>query len=416
MVHSNENDTEGTMPRKKMGIDNRYAYLEMQYERYHQADLQSKSALLTEMTEVTGLRRKSLIRLMSKPPERRKRSKQRSRIYGAETEYVVRVIDRALDHPCRERLKPMLTYMADHLHSLGQLDFSPTTRQQLNNISVSSVGRLLGRIRQDEYRLRRRAAPASISPIQAQVPIHIIPWDEHEPGHLEVDLVFHSGPSATGEFAYTLQMVDVATGWSELVAILGRSYRVMQNAFLHCLERIPFPVLEVHTDNGSEFLNSHLLAFWKQKFTGIFLSRTRPYHSQDNRFVEHRNGALVRALVGHGRLDTVQQVLQLNRAYELVWSYFNYFQPVMRQTEKTFENGFTRRKHQDVRTPWQRVTDGRCVLGARVHDLHARFEVTNPLVLRTELDKALVALFCLPNAISGQTEDIFQTLIYTTTI
>jgi transposase InsO family protein len=416
MVHSNENDTEGTMPKKKMGIDSRYEYLDMQYERYHQVDLHGKSALLTEMTEVTGLRRKSLIRLMSSPPERHKRSKQRSRTYCAETEYVIRVIDRALDHPCRERLKPMLTYMADHLCSLGQLNFSLKTRQQLQDISVSSVGRLLGRIRQDEYRLRRRATSTSISPIQALVPIHNIAWDEREPGHFEVDLVFHSGASATGEFVYTLQMVDVATGWSELVAILGRSYRVMQDAFFRCLDRIPFPVLEVHSDNGSEFLNGHLLAFWKQKYTGIFLSRTRPYHSQDNRFVEHRNGALVRALLGHDRLDTAQQVQQLNRAYDLVWSYFNYFQPVMRQTEKTYENGHTRRKHEDVRTPWQRVTDGRFVFSARQHGLQARFEATNPFVLRDELDQALVTLFRMPNAVSGQTEDIFKTLIYTPSI
>lgn len=340
------------MPKKRMGIDNRYAYLEMQYERYQHADRQAKSALLTKMSEVTNLKRKYLFRLMRSLPKRRKRSKQRSRVYHAETERVIRVIDSALDHPCRERLKPMLPYMAEHLHSLEILDLSVTTRQQLQEISISSVGRLLGRIRQNEYRLRSRTTAASTKPIQAQVPIHTIGWDEREPGHFEVDLVFHRGESATGEFAYTLQMVDVATGWSELVTILGRSYRVMQDAFTRCLSRIPFPVLEVHTDNGSEFLNSHLLAFWKQKFTGIFLSRTRPYHSLDNRFVEHRNGALVRALLGHDRLDTVQQVQQLNRAYELVWSYFNYFQPVMRQTEKHSDDGRTRRQHRDVRTPW----------------------------------------------------------------
>jgi hypothetical protein len=184
MVHSNENDTEGTLPKKRMGINNRYAYLEMQYDRYQHIDRHGKSILLTEMTEVTGLQRKSLIRLMSSPPKRHLRSRQRSRVYRAETENVIRVIDQALDHPCRERLKPMLPYMADHLHALRQLAFSSTTRSQLQNISVSSVGRLLGRIRQDEYRLRSRTTSVSVKPLQALVPIHTIGWDEREPGHL----------------------------------------------------------------------------------------------------------------------------------------------------------------------------------------------------------------------------------------
>jgi hypothetical protein len=361
------------------------------------------------MEAVTGLHRKSLIRLMRRPPKRQPRRKPRSRTYGAEVQQLIRLIDRALDHPCRERLKPMLPTMADHLRALGLVDFSPHARQQLDTISVSSVGRLLGRIRQDEYRLRRRAA-RSLSQIQAQIPIRNIPWDQSTPGHFEVDLVFHSGPSASGEFVYTLQMVDVATGWSELAALLGRSYRVISDAFERCLARIPFPVLEVHTDNGSEFLNAHMLKFWKETYSGVFLSRTRPYHSQDNRFVEHRNGALVRALLGHDRLDTAQQTNQLNATYELVWSYFNFFQPVMRQTEKTHEAGRTRRKHQDVRTPYQRLAASDCVETQMLDTLQTRFEQLNPFVLREQVDRALDQLFRLPHAEPDQTEDVFETL------
>ncbi len=404
------------MPNKKMGLDDRYAYLGVQFERYRDADRLGRSALLTEMATVTGMHRKALIRLMRGEPQRSPRSKQRSRAYGAEVENLIRSIDRALDHPCRERLKPMLPYIADHLRGLGELNFSPEARLQLESISVSSVGRLLGRIRQDEYRLRRRAAKAAQSPLQTQVPIRNIPWDEREPGHFEADLVFHSGPNGSGEFVYTLQMVDVATGWSELAAILGRSYRVMQDAFERCLARIPFPVLEVHTDNGSEFLNAHLLQFWKEKYTGIFLSRTRPYHSQDNRFVEHRNGALIRALLGHDRFDTAQQTRQLNHAYEIVWSYFNFFQPVMRQTEKSHQQGRTRRKHQDVRTPFQRVSDCQCTPATLQEQCLASFTRMNPFTLRENLDRALDLLFRMPNATPGRTEDIFETLTPAQTI
>ena len=400
------------MPNTRMGIDERYVYLDVQYDRYRKADRRGKGVLLTEMSAVTGMHRKALIRLLREPPRRRTRCRQRSRAYGAGVEQVVRTIDRALDHPCRERLKPMLPYMADHLSALGLLSLSVEARQQLASISMSSVGRLLGRVRQDEHRLRQHSRAPGVTQIQNQVPIRNIRWDERVPGHFEVDLVFHSGSSASGEFVYTLQMVDVATGWSELVAILGRSYRVMQDAFERCLARIPFPVLEVHTDNGAEFLNAHLLHFWRDKFSGIFLSRTRPYHSQDNRFVEHRNGALVRALLGRDRLDTAQQTRQLNRAYDVVWSYFNFFQPVMRQTEKTHLDGRTHRKHDDVRTPFQRVSDSLCAPADVVQRHLARFRRTNPFALREDLDRSLNQLFRLPCATPGLTEDIFETLAY----
>jgi transposase InsO family protein len=306
----------------------------------------------------------------------------------------------------------MLPNMADHLGALGILTVDARVRQQLASISVSSVGRLLGRMRQDEHRLRQRSSAASVTQIQRQVPIRNIPWDERTPGHFEVDVVSHSGPNASGEFVYTLQMVDVATGWVEFVAILGRSYRVMAAAFECCLAHIPFPVLEVHTDNGAEFLNAHLHRFWKAKYAGIFLSRTRPYHSQDNRFVEQRNGSLIRALVGHDRLDTAQQTRQLNRVYDLLRLYFNCFQPVMRQTEKTYRDGRTLRKHQDVRTPFLRVRDASCIPEALLNSLVSTFQRTNPLALREDLERSLDQLFRLPCAHPGHTEDIFETLAY----
>jgi len=359
---------------------------------------------------VTGLHRKALIRLMRSEPKRRPRRTGRKRTYNGRVEQVVRVVDAALDHPCRERLTPMLPTMADHLCSLGRLSISDETRELLGTISVSSVGRILRRIRQDEPHLPRRRYATGISRIQAQVPIRKIAWDTAIPGHFEVDLVFHSGPYATGEFAYTLQMVDVATGWSELAAVLGRSYRVIQDAFHRCLRRLPFPVLEIHTDNGSEFLNAHMLSFWKERYKGVFLSRTRPYHSQDNRFVEHRNGALVRALVGHDRLDTAEQTRQLNRLYDTVWSYFNFFQPVMRLTGKTHADGRTHRKHEDVRTPLQRLCQSSVLRPDTIDRFRHDFRAADPFLLLDTIDAQLDLLLDSPGATPGHTEDIFETL------
>jgi hypothetical protein len=145
-------------------------------------------------------------------------------------------------------------------------------------------------------------------------------------------------------------------------------------------------------------------------------SRIRPYKKRDNRFVEHRNGALVRALLGHDRLDTTAQALLLNQIYDRVWLYFNFFQPVMRQTFKAYEDGKVVRKHEDVRTPFQRL----CALGAideaRQRDLRALYDRTDPLLLREEIDGLLDQLFRLPGSTPGHTEDIFETLAYPETL
>ena len=163
-----------------------------------------------------------------------------------------------------------------------------------------------------------------------------IPWHQQEPGHFEVDLVHHCGSSASGEYVHTIQIIDVATAWSERVAVMGRSYLVMKDGFRRILARLPFPVHEIHPDNGSEFFNHHMLRFWHGLKPKPELSRSRPYHKNDNRFVEQKNSTLVRAFLGYDRLDTVAHTLAVNQLYDKMWVYYNLFQPLMRLSEKTW--------------------------------------------------------------------------------
>jgi hypothetical protein len=125
-------------------------------------------------------------------------------------------------------------------------------------------------------------------------------------------------------------MVDVATGWTEQVATLGRSYMAMEDAFCHILARVPFPILEIHPHNGSEFLNAHLVRFWRDMVKGVTLSRSRAFHKNDNRFVEQKNSTLVRTYLGPARYDTAAQTNAINQLYHKMWLYCNFFQPVMR--------------------------------------------------------------------------------------
>ena len=152
---------------------------------------------------------------------------------------------------------------------------TPEVSRQLGEVSIATVGRILKRLRQDEPRLPRRG-PRRANRVAKEIPVKRIAWDESEAGHFETDLVHHCGASASGQYVHTLQMIDVATGWSERVAVLGRSYIVMEDGFCRIVRRLPFNIKEIHPDNGNEFLNDHMLRFWKEKIKGVELSRSRP--------------------------------------------------------------------------------------------------------------------------------------------
>jgi hypothetical protein len=344
----------------KMTIDERRKYLRKMQKRYLQADRKEKGRLLDEMEAITELHRKSLIRLMNGSLERKPRQRQRGRTYGPEVQYALSIIAESWDYLCAERLTPNLVWMANHLAAHGELEVSPLLLEKLGRISVSTVQRILARIPRDKPRLPRKG-PRPRRKITQTIPMKRIPWDEQQPGHFEVDLVHHCGPTTSGEYVCTIQMIDVTTGWSELRAVLGRSYRVMEDAFRYILTRLPFPVLELHCDNGSEFFNHHLLRFWEEMAQNIELSRSRPYRKNDNRFVEQKHSTLVRAYLGYERFDTVAQTIAINRLYDKLWVYYNLFQPVMRLAEKIAIPGADdqptriKRRYDQARTPFDRL-------------------------------------------------------------
>jgi len=399
-----------------MTVDERRKYLRRMQHRYQEASRRQRSRLLDEMHQVTRLHRKSLARLMSGDLTRRPRRRQRGRSYGPEVRRGLGMIAKSLDYVCAERLKPRLVWMATHLARHGELEISPTLLQQLATISVSTIGRLLKDLQQDEPRLRRRRAPLSPG-LARSIPVRRIPWQEPDPGHFEVDLVHHSGVSASGQYVHTLQMVDVATGWSERVATLGRSYVVMRDAF-RCIEaRLPFPILEVHCDNDSAFLNHHLIRYWGDRVSPVGLSRSRPYDKNDNRFVEQKNDTLVRAYLGYDRLDTVAQTELLNHLYEAMRVYYNLFQPVMRLKDKTIvlQAGGTsrvRRRFHPAQTPFDRLAASGALPGEAQRHLEALREATSPSRLREGIYATIDQLFTLPTAKGTETEDVYQTLFF----
>lgn len=385
----------------EMSVNERRKYLKRMHMRYVVAKRRERSQLLTEMEQVTGLHRKSLTRLMHAPSlERKKRASPRARHYGLEVERVIVRVWESRDYICAERLTPGLLRMAQHLARFEPLDLTSQVQEQLATISRATVARILRKHRSRMRRLPQKGAERANAATKG-VPMGRIPWDIGEPGHFEVDLVYHSGESTAGLHGHTIQLVDVATGWSERVAVLGRGQRAMEGGFEHILERLPFPVLELHPDNGSEFFNQHLVRFWKEKVKGVRLSRSRPYQKNDNRMVEQKNDTLVRQYVGQLRLDTSEQVAALDALYEQMWLYYNLFQPVLHLCEKTMVGDKVVRKWDDAKTPYERLLESSVLSPEHQARVQQLYEHTNPFQLREAIYRQLDALWEIATAQPG---------------
>jgi hypothetical protein len=377
----------------EMTIDERRKYVKLMASRYQKAKRNERSQLLTEMEQVSKLHRKHLIRLLNgQSLERKKRQTPRSRTYGLEVERVILRVWESLDYICAERLTPTLVKAAHHLATFGVLVLTAEVESQLATISVATVERLLRKHRSRKARLPR-PGPRRANQVTKGVPMKRIAWDIREPGHFEVDLVHHSGESTAGEYGHTLQLLDVATGWSERVMLAGRSYQAMREAFEQVSQRLPFAIKELHPDNGPEFFNWHLVRYWKEKVTGVQLSRSRPYHKNDNRNVEQKNDTLVRQYFGELRLETAEQIAAGNRLYAQMWIYYNLFQPVMHLKTKTMQGDKMRRSWDEAQTPYERLMATGVLSQQHQQRLHALYEQTNPLQLREEIYAGLALLW-----------------------
>jgi hypothetical protein len=397
------------MTGREMSISARFEYLNVMQERYRAADRGARSRLLDDMQEVTHLSRKHLVALMGKRDlHRRKRRRERGRIYDEEVAMAVGIVANAMDWDCAERLQPRLRPTAELLIASDEMQLSPAGLEQLDQISISTVARLLKHVRPTERLPRAYPGRRADTSAQQAVPIALIPWDEIEPGHFEVDLVHHGVPDDAGRHVCTIQFIDVLTGWSERFAIMGTGFDAVWKGIRTFREHCPIPVREIHTDNGSEFINWAFHTAFGQEMVGVRHTRGRPGYHNDNRFVEQKNSSLVRAYLGSTPLHSFQQMRALNQLYEEMWLYHNFLQPVLRQVERTAVTGDDgiiriRRKQDRARTPLERLLDAEPPIGQETRKrLLATYNTLNPLALKRSIHAQLDALRAVP-APTGET-------------
>lgn len=301
--------------------------------------------------------------------------------------------------------------MAEQLHRFGELTLTDELRGKLETVSVSTIKRL---VRYPEHRLEKMAFRKYPSRPKnqhyANIPVRKIAWDLHTPGHFEVDTVHHCGNASNGFYFYTLQLVDVATGWSEITAIYGNSYAAMKDGFDFLLARLPFPVLEFHPDNGPEFVNQLLIKYWQDRVHNVSLSRSKPYRKNDNRFVEENNHSLVRAYIGHSRLDSIAQLKALRYLEDLLWLYHNCFLPCMRLEDKLLSSaGKLVKIYDHPLPPLDRLLASDLQDKSKLIELANYRKTINPLFLRQKIDQAIAQLLALPCIASNEKVDFRST-------
>lgn len=388
-----EQERERCVP--EMDVRAREQYLARLRLEYIGADKKAKTKLLNEAEKRTGLARKYLVvRLRADAPALVLHRSSRRKQYGAEVATALARCWEVFDFPCGQRLAPILRAEVPRLRRFGELHCSDEVAAKLQRVSPKTIDRLLTAERE---RLRlNRYRRSNIHPLlYQQIPVKLTDeWDRQQAGNLQLDFVTHSGQSAAGHYAYTLSAADIASGWWEGQAMLGRSQHAAVQAFAMIRERMPFRIREVHPDNDSCLINSLLLSWCSQR--NIAISRSRPLHKNDNAWVEQRNWTHVRRMVGYRRYDTQAQVDVLNSLLEDVALFKNFFQPVLRLAGKRRTGGKLQRTYEAPITPYQWLLTNRRLSPGNRKRLRELYSSLNPAELKRRIDEkrnALLASF-----------------------
>lgn len=353
-------------------------------ERYRQACPKDRRRILDEFVALTGYHRKHAIRVLGAAggaaPRRPRTGK--SRIYTEAVTQALTVLWEASDRVCGKRLKALLPVLVPALERHRHLDLEAEVRRLVLSASSATIDRLLARPRAATPGRRRRGSgkPA----IRRDVAVRTFAdWKDPLPGHLEIILVAHCGDSASGAFANSLVMTDIATGWTECVALPVREGALVADALESLRATMPFPLRGIDSDNGSEFINETVLEYCRAH--SIEFTRSRPHHKNDQAWVEQKNGAVVRRLVGHGRLEGVAAAHALARLYSASRLFVNFFQPSFKLAEKKRVGARISKRYHPPETPCARLLASDRIEPAMKERLHAVLVTLDPLKLLDEI-------------------------------
>jgi len=371
-------------------------YVEKMRLRYQSRGREGKSNLLDELFEVCGLSRKHAIKLMNRPlgsTVGRTENHGRKSVYGKPERQVLKVIWLAANQPCGKLLAPMIeTWLPHYEKQHGRLGHALRTR--LKAISARTVDRLLAPVKASENRKRNSGTkPGTL--IKSQIPIRTDNDDIDRPGYIEADTVAHCGNRLEDDFVWTVDLTDVHTQWTECRAVWNKGQYGVVSAIAEIEGVVPFDLLAFDSDNGSEFLNWHLVHYLQQRGEkpAVAFTRSRPYRKNDNAGVEQKNWTHARQLLGYDRLGDPEKLDAINEAYRAWCTLKNFFVPVMKLKEKTRVGAKYRKRYDKPRTPADRMLEWEGISREKAAWIRKQKRELNPFELQEQVELALKQVF-----------------------
>ena len=369
----------------------RREYLRAIHARYQRSKAEAKGKILDEFCSVCGYHRKYAIRLLSRPRPEARPGPRRSRgpSYGRPAIEALAKLWEAAGFPWSVRLKAMLPVWLPWLRKRRAM--SAETERQLLAISPRQIDRRLkARKTQLRRRIYGRTKPGTL--LKHHIPIKTDHWDVRSPGFTEIDLVSHSGDCAEGEFAHSFNITDIHTTWTETRAVMGKGQTGIVKALEDMRQSLPFVLCGIDSDNGSEFLNHHLVAYCKTQ--QIQFTRGRPYKKDDNAHIEQKNWTHVRKLIGWDRYDSATAVSLLNDLYRNeLGLMMNLFQPSVKLMRKVRVGAKLKRCYDVPRTPLERLQAYPDADPKSVARLIALRDTTDPFALAKTIDDKLARIY-----------------------
>lgn len=367
-------------------------YIQQVRKRYLGATKAEKKIILDEITKTTGYGRKHAIAVLrgSYRYKQGKISRPRRKRYELLDAIVLAKICELFDWINSKRIQPQIGIAFDSLVEAGQVTNLPALRKRLVQISPATIDRLL-----KEYKKRPVGKGRSYTKpgtlLKSKIPVRTFAdWNENKVGFFEIDLVGHEGGNSQGDFAFTLDFVEVKVAWTEQVAVVNKAQKHVFAGIKTIRGRLPFLLLGYDSDSGSEFINWHLYRYSIQE--KITFTRGRAGKKNDNAFVEEKNNSIVRRWVGYGRYDTPEQVAILNELYEVLRLYNNFFVPVMKLKEKVRIGSRTIKRYDKPQTPYQRVLQVKDVSKEVKDRLRKQYKTLNLVDLKKHIDDILKRL------------------------
>jgi hypothetical protein len=360
--------------------------------RYGQASKLEKSLILGEFTAVSGYHRKHAIRLLSslmKVPV--KTMVAGRRVYDEAVKAALVIIWEAADRICGKRLRAAIPNLIRAMEKHGHLQLDPAVRTLVMEVSAATIDRVLTPVRKGAGARRRRHSKKRVS---REIPIKTFSdWKDPAPGFLEIDFVVHGGGSMAGEYLHSLVVTDVCSGWVEAVPLLAREQSLVIEGLDRIREQLPVVIRGIDSDNDGAFINDTLATYCH--VGGITFTRSRPHHSNDQAWIEQKNGAVIRRMVGHERFSGIVAGQALAQLLQAVRLYVNYFQPSFKLRERVREGSKVKKSYYPPATPCERLLAHQEVDEKIKERLRTQQERLDPVALLQRIRQGQTALAAL---------------------